>query len=216
VYENKDYARATEFAADAQKQHPDDPRFPRLQASALNAAGDRNRAIEVLEASTRTFPRDTVSQMALADIYSKANRKLDAERTMRQVLTVEPKNAEALNYLGYMLAERGDKLDEAIRLVSEALQIEPDNGAFLDSLGWAHFRKGNLTEAEKYLTLAADKLPQNSDVQDHLGDLLARQGRWPDAIIAWTRALGGDGRDIDKSTIEKKISNAKGKRPNAR
>jgi tetratricopeptide (TPR) repeat protein len=214
LYDIKDYAQAAEFAAEAQKQHPDDQRFPRLQASALSALGDRARAIEVLEAATRAFPRDTISQMALADVYSKANRKADAERMARQVLALEPKNANALNYLGYMLAERGEKLDEAIHLVMQALEIDPDNGAFLDSLGWAHFRKGNFAEAEKYISAAAEKMPENSDVQDHLGDVLARLRRWPDAITAWTRALGGDGQDVDRSTIEKKISNAKGKKPN--
>jgi len=216
LYDLKDYAQAAQFAADAQKQHPDDPRFPRLQASALNAAGDRAKAIEILEGATRAFPRDTVSQLALADVYSKANRKVDAERTARQVLTLEPNNADAMNYLGFMLADRGEKLDEAIKLVSRALEIDPNNGAFLDSLGWAYFRKGNVAEAEKYLSAAADKLPQNADVQDHLGDLLAKRGRWADAVAAWTRALQGNAQDVDRSAIEKKIANARSKLQNAK
>lgn len=216
LYDLKEYVQAAQFAAEAQKQHPDDPRFPRLQASALNATGDRAKAIEILEAATRAFPRDTVSQLALADVYSKSNRKVDAERTVRQVLTLEPNNADAMNYLGYMLADRGEKLDEAIKLVSRALEIEPDNGAFLDSLGWAYFRKGNVAEAEKYLSAAAAKLPENSDVQEHLGDVLAKRGRWADAVMAWTRALGGNGQDIDKDAIEKKIANARGKLQNAK
>lgn len=216
LYDAKDYARAAEYAAEAQKQHPDDPRFPRLRASALNAGGDRMHAIEVLEELTRTFPKDTISQLALADMYSKANHKQDAERAARQVLMLEPNNADALNYLGYMLAERGEKLDEAIRLVSHALEIDPDNGAFLDTLGWAHFRKGNMDQAEKYLSAAAGRLPDNSDVQDHLGDVLAKRGRWSDAVAAWTKALQGDGQDVDKATIEKKIASAKGKLPNAK
>ena len=202
LYDLKEYVQAAQFAAEAQKQHPDDPRFPRLLASALNATGDRAKAIEILEAATRAFPRDTVSQLALADVYSKSNRKVDAERTVRQVLTLEPNNADAMNYLGYMLADRGEKLDEAIKLVSRALEIEPDNGAFLDSLGWAYFRKGNVAEAEKYLSAAAAKLPENSDVQEHLGDVLAKRGRWADAVMAWTRALGGNGQDIDKDAID--------------
>jgi tetratricopeptide (TPR) repeat protein len=216
LYDAKDYTRAAAFASDAEKQHPDDPRFPRLQASALNAAGDRAGAIDVLESLTRTFPKDTVSQLALADMYTRAGRKADAERTARQLLTADPNNADAMNYLGYMLADRGEKLDEAIRLVQRALEIDPDNGAFLDSLGWAYFRKGNIPEAEKYLSAAAEKLPSNSDVQDHLGDVLARRGRWPDAIAAWTRALGGDGPEADRPAIEKKIGNAKSKMQNAK
>jgi tetratricopeptide (TPR) repeat protein len=216
LYDAKDYARAAELSAEAQGQHPQDPRFARLQASALNAGGNRTKAIEVLESLTRAFPKDTVSQLSLVDIYSKAGRKADAERTLRQILTIEPANADAMNYLGYMLAQRGEKLDEAIRLVNKALELEPDNGAYLDSLGWAYFRKGDLNEAEKYLTMAAQKMPGNSDVQDHYGDVLAKRGKWSDAVAAWMRAIEGDGQDVDKPAIEKKISNAKGKSQNSK
>ncbi len=130
---------------------------------------------------------------------------------LRQLLAAEPANPNALNYLGYLLAVRGEQLDEAIRLVRRALDAEPGNGAYLDSLGWAHFRRGDLDEAEKYLEAAAAKLPRNSEIQDHLGDLHARKGRFAEAIAAWTRALNGDGSDIQRDAIEKKISNAKGK-----
>ena len=124
--------------------------------------------------------------------------------------------ASALNYLGYLLASRGEQLDEAIRLVQKALEAEPDNPAYLDSLGWAYFRKGDLDGAEKNLSAAAQKLPENSEIQDHLGDLHARRQRWSEAIAAWTRALGGDGEGIDKAAVEKKIGNAKGKMQNAK
>jgi tetratricopeptide (TPR) repeat protein len=170
----------------------------------------------VLESAVKSFPKDTATMFALADVYADAGRGMDAERMLRQVLAAEPANANALNYLGYMLAVRGEQLDEAIRLVRRALDTDPDNGAYLDSLGWAHFRKGDLDEAEKYLAAAAAKMPENSEVQDHLGDLLARRGRLSDAIAAWTRALKGDGQDVEREAIEKKISNAKGKMPNAK
>ena len=65
--------------------------------------------------------------------------------------------------------------------------------------------------AEKYLGQAASRLPRNSEVQDHFGDVLARRGRLPDAVEAWTRALDGDGSDIDRGEIQKKINDARGK-----
>ena len=107
--------------------------------------------------------------------------------------------------------QRRDRLDEAIELVRKALVAEPDNGAFLDSLGWAYYRKGDLGEAERYLGQAATRLPRNSEVQDHLGDVLAKRGRLPDAVDAWTRALEGDGTDIDRAEIQKKIDDARTK-----
>ena len=69
--------------------------------------------------------------------------------------------------------------------------------------------RGNAAEAEKYLAPAAEQLPKNSVIQDHLGDVHAERGRWPDAIAAWQRALEGDGEDIDRAVIEKKISDAR-------
>ena len=111
----------------------------------------------MLEGAARTFPKDSNTLYQLADMYKDAGRHPDAEKALRQLLSAEPANANALNYLGYLLALRGDRLDEAIDLVRKALVAEPDNGAFLDSLGWAYFRKGDLGEAEKYLGQAASR-----------------------------------------------------------
>jgi tetratricopeptide (TPR) repeat protein len=205
-----EFGRAAGFAADARKQHAQDLRFPQLQARALFDGGDKSGAIAVLEATVRSSPADSATQFALVDLYQDAGRSSDAERVLRQILSNEPSNPNALNTLGYMLAVRGDKLDEAIKLVRRALEEDPDNGAFLDSLGWALFRKGDLNEAEKHLLAAAERLPGNSEVQDHLGDLHAKRNRWPEAIAAWNRALEGEPA-VDKAAVERKIAEARAK-----
>ncbi len=207
----KDYQRAADFAATAQMQHADDLRFPQLRARALQEVGDTSRAIAVLEPVAKANPNDATTQLALADMYSTTGRKQDAERTVRQLVAFEPGNADALNYLGYLLADSGKQLDEAIRLVRKALDIEPNNPNYLDSLGWAYFRRGDYDQAEKYLAPAAQQMPRNATVQEHLGDILAKRGRWADAIAAWTRALQGDEGDINKAAVEKKIADARGK-----
>ena len=201
-------ARAATLAAEAQSQHPEDLRFPRLRARALFAAGDRAGAVTMLEPTARANPRDVETQLALADLYNDAGRDVEAERTLRQVLTIAPGSAEALNYLGYLLADRGRALDEAVRLVERALEADPGNPSYLDSLGWAHFRRGDLREAEKYLTPAAEQLPRNAVVQDHLGDVFAGLGRWEEAIASWTRALDGEG-TVTRAVIQKKIEDAR-------
>ena len=216
LYDLNDFTQAAALAADAQKQHPDDPQFARLQASALNAAGNTPKAIEVLEAATVAFPKDLLSRLVLADMYQKVKRFPDAEKVLRQALAADPTNADALNSLGYMLANNNDRLDEAIRLVNQALQKEPGNGAYLDSLGWAHFKKGDLDQAEKYLTEAIAKLPNNSEVLDHIGDLHAKRSRWQQAIDSWSQALDGEGSAANKGEIQKKIEGAKGKLQNAK
>lgn len=211
LYEAKMYRQAVTAAGDAQREHPQEPLFPRLQASALFKAGEPARAIEVLETSLKVFPTDATSQLALADLYSDSGRSSDAEKILRQIIANNPKNANALNYLGYLLAQQSRNLEEAIGLVNRALQEEPENGAFLDSLGWAHFQRGDLSEAEKYLARAAERLPDNSEILDHLGDLYAARGRLQEAISAWSRALKANGEDIDAAAVQRKIDDARSK-----
>jgi tetratricopeptide (TPR) repeat protein len=112
-----------------------------------------------------------------------------------------------------MFADRGERLDEALDLLQRALKIEPGNPSYLDSLGWAFFKQGRLEQADAPLTEAAAKSPENSVIQDHLGDLRFRQRRFAEAVVAWERALAGDGEDIDRASIEKKLRDARAKAP---
>ena len=151
--------------------------FPAAAGRALFDAGDRAGGVAVLEAAAKAFPKDTPTLYRAGRHLSGRGPRRRCRAALRQVLVLEPTNPNALNYLGYLLAMRGDKLDEAVQLVRKALEAEPDNGAYLDSLGWAHFQRGDLAEAEKYLVPAAQRMPSNSEVQDHLGDVFAEP--WP-------------------------------------
>jgi tetratricopeptide (TPR) repeat protein len=208
AFEDKQFQQAIAFAQEATSQHPDDSTFPRLQASALLKSGNAPRAIEVLETTAAKF-RDADTQLMLADVYADAGRSTDAERTLRQLLANNPKDARVLNYLGYLLAENGRDLDEAIRLVNQALQGEPGRAEYLDSLGWAYYKRGDLSEAEKYLSEAAKKRPDHPEILDHLGDLYAKRGRWQDAIDIWTRALATKEEGIEPTVVQKKIDDAR-------
>jgi tetratricopeptide (TPR) repeat protein len=211
LYTLKEYRRAAAFAAEAREQHPEDLRFPRLEARALFDAGDRTAGLAMMEAVVKAAPRDIQTLFSMVDLYADAGEAESTERVLRQILAIEAGNPNALNYLGYLLATRGERLDEAIALVRRALDADPDNGAYLDSLGWAHFKRGDLDEAQKYLEAAAARLPENSEIQDHLGDMHARRGRLQEAIVAWMRALDGDGQDVDKAVIQGKIDEARRK-----
>jgi tetratricopeptide (TPR) repeat protein len=124
----------------------------------------------------------------------------------------DPLDGNALNYLGYMLADRTDRHGEAVELIERALKTEPDNPAYLDSLGWALFKQGKANEAAAPLSRAAAALPANSVIQDHHGDVLAQQGKWAEAVAAWQRALAGDGESIDAAAIDKKIRDGRRRR----
>jgi Flp pilus assembly protein TadD len=146
----------------------------------------------------------------LGAVLERAGRAKEAEKVFRDVIAKDPRDAGALNYLGYMMAERGSgNLDEAVGFIQRALKVEPDNPSFLDSLGWAYYQQGKLDLADAPLTTAAERLPGNSVIQDHLGDLRLRQKRVAEAIAAWERALAGDGDQIDRAKIQKKIEQAR-------
>ena len=166
-------------------------------------------AIAVLESARRQFPDETSVLFQLGAVLEQNDRFSDAEQAFRGVIDQDPEHAPALNYLGYMLADRGERLDESVRLIERAVERDPHNGSYLDSLGWAYFKLDRLDLAEPPLRAASDQLQRNSVVQDHLGDLLNRLERYAEAIAAWRRALDGDGEEIDPEAIERKISGAR-------
>jgi tetratricopeptide (TPR) repeat protein len=168
-------------------------------------------AAAILQAAQNEFPGDLDVRFQLAAMLERQKKYNEAERIFREVIAKDPRHAPSLNYLGYTLVERGERFDEALDLIKRAVEVDPYNGAYLDSLGWAYFKLNRIDLAERNLKTAAGQLPRDSVVQDHWGDLLARQGRYGEAIEAWRRALAGDGESIDRAQIERKIRDAQDK-----
>jgi len=117
-------------------------------------------------------------------------KKVDlAEQQFRKVLEMDPDSAGALNYLGYMLADRNMRLEEALDFIKRAVEKDPENGAYIDSLGWVYFRLGKLQEAEDNLRRAVQKTSHDPTVHDHLAETLMRQGKVREAVAQWQQAL---------------------------
>lgn len=179
---------------------------PYLALSELYAGMERyDAAAAVLAEAQRKFPQDLTVRFQMGSVFERQKKYAEAEREFRQVLAEDPLYAPALNYLGYMLADRGIRLDESIGYIKRALQVEPYNGAYLDSLGWAYLKANQLVPAEENLRKAAEQRVRDSAIHDHFGDLLLRLGRYSDAVEAWRQALNGDGEQIDRAAIERKI-----------
>ena len=185
-----------------------------LYSAAQRQAGDLAGAEATARRLRTAAPEDPRGMYVLAQVLEARKDFQGAEQALRDILQRDGDDATALNYLGYMLAERGERLDEAITLVQRALKLEPGNPSFLDSLGWAYFRQGRLDLADPPLTEAATKMPNNSVIQDHLGDLRFKQRRFSDAAAAWERSLAGDGDSIDRPGIQKKIADARSRLEN--
>ena len=183
----------------------DDPRGVLALASFYSEYDRVEDAVELLETAQQRFPEDNSIRFQLGAAFEQNDRFLDAERAFRDLLNRDPEHAPTLNYLGYMLADRGERLEESVTLIERAIAKDPHNGSYLDSLGWAYFKLNRFDLAESPLRAAGDQLQTNSVVQDHLGDLLNRLGQYDEAIEAWKRALSGDGNAINPDVIERKI-----------
>jgi tetratricopeptide (TPR) repeat protein len=198
--------RAVVLMRDAATGHPKDLGLQLAFAQTLEDAGRPAEADATIQKAAEAFPSDVRVPFQRGALLEKRKDYTRAEAAFRSALAKEPGHAPSLNYLGYMLAERGERLDEAVALVEQALKIDPDNGSYLDSLGWAYVQQKKYDRAEPLLKRAAAQLPTNSVVQDHLGDLLWATGRHPEAVAAWQRALEGDREEVDVKAIERKIA----------
>ena len=141
-----------------------------------------------------TKPEDKAyAEFLRGDLYQRQKLFDKAEAEFRKVLSstppTDPQAAATLNYLGYMNADRGVKLDESLGMIKQALSFEPNNGAYLDSLGWAYFKLGKYDLAEESLNKAAVHMSSDPTVQEHLGDLYQKTGRLKLAAVHWDRAV---------------------------
>jgi len=125
----------------------------------------------------------------LGSIYERQKKYDLAEEEFRKVLAVDPLNAPAANYLGYMLADRGVRLEESVKYIQKALELDPSNGAYMDSLGWAYFKMNRYDLAEPHLERAAQLISGDPTIQEHLGHLYKQMGKKALARQAWERAL---------------------------
>lgn len=121
--------------------------------------------------------------------YERQKKYDQAEEEFQKVLTVDPHSAVVLNYLGYMNADRGVRLEESLDYIKQAVNLDPSNGAYLDSLGWAYFKLGKYDLAEANLTKASAHMASDPTVQEHLGDLYQKTGRLKQAADHWQRAV---------------------------
>ena len=206
-----DLEAAEATARALQTVHPEDVRSKFLLAQMLDARGRSTEALATYKEAVTAAPDNTMVLFQYGAALDRAGRQPEAQKVFRDVIARDPLDANALNYLGYMLAEHNTSLDEAVGLIQRALKIDPNNASYKDSLGWAYFQQGKLDLADPPLTEAAAERPQDSVILDHLGDLRLKQNRRSEAVDAWQRALAGDGEGIDKAKVQKKIDGAKKK-----
>jgi len=121
------------------------------------------------------------------------NRHYDkAEEYFLEAIRLQPDHADAHNYIAYMNAERGAKLEAAMDHIAVALAIEPDNPAYLDTRGWIYYQLGNYTSALADVSRAFERMPDDSTITDHLADIYMKLGEPDQAARYWQMALDQD------------------------
>ncbi len=166
-------------------------------------------AQNVLNTATQRFSDDEQVYFMQGSLYEKQKKYNDAEKAFRKALELQKDDPAVLNYLGYMLADRGVRLDEAESLVEKAVKSDPTNGAYLDSLGWVYFKQNKFDLAEEYLKKAVIFVSSDSSIHDHMGDLYYKTKRYEDARNEWNKAiqLSSEQEEIDK--LKKKLDELK-------
>lgn len=146
-------------------------------------------AVRIARAAAAKYPESTDALFRLGSSLERGGNPAEGEKVFLQLLVMRPNDSATQNYLGYMWADQGVQLERAKDMLEKAVAREPRNAAYLDSLGWAYFRLGELQSAEKNLREAHRREPADPTIEEHIGDLEARQGNVDAAIRHWEKAL---------------------------
>ncbi|MBA4388787.1 MAG: hypothetical protein C0404_12460 [Verrucomicrobia bacterium] len=122
-------------------------------------------------------------------ICEQAGKFEKAEAIFEKSLEIHPRSHQALNYLAYMWAERGMKLDKALEYVTRALELDPYNGAYLDTLGWIYYKQRKYKDALEQIQKACELTDNDSVVVDHLGDIFNAMENKSFAILNWKKSF---------------------------
>lgn len=154
----------------------------------LRAVGRHQEAMELYDRALDDIPDNTDLLYARAMVAEKLDRLDIVERDLLTILEREPDHVEALNSLGYTLADRTERYEEAYGYIKRAIELQPSASHIIDSLGWVQYRMGRLDEAEESLRRAL-KMQSDPEIAAHLGEVLWVKGDHKGAQDVWNRAL---------------------------
>jgi tetratricopeptide (TPR) repeat protein len=159
-----------------------------VEAELLRKAGKYKEALDFLTKKLEQAPDNTSLSYARALMAEKMGKLEIAEKDLLVIIEREPSNAQALNALGYTLADRTQRFDEALGYIERALVVKPEDAAIIDSMGWVQYRMGNHEKAVELLRRAM-KLIQDVEIAAHLGEVLWSMGDKEGALEVWEKAL---------------------------
>ena len=200
---------AVEVARALTRSHSDLPFVHAKLGDVLRANRDFTGAFEAYSTALSLYPDDDPNRWLV--LYTRAisahaeDNWPQAETDFRAALALNPDQPQVLNYLGYSLVERNEKLDEALTMIETAVAAQPDNGAIVDSLGWVLFQLGDYEDSVFHMERAASLEATDPIINDHLGDAYWAVGRKIEAAFQWQRALSFDPGDELADRIRLKL-----------
>jgi tetratricopeptide (TPR) repeat protein len=159
-----------------------------MEGEILSELKHYRAAIDVFTRALEEHPDNPELLYARAMVAVNIDRIDMLEQDLQRILERDPDHADALNALGYTLADRTDRYQEALGYIEQALRLKPDSPAVLDSMGWVQYRLGNNREALRYLWRAMEIMP-DAEIAAHVGEVLWQQGERKRARQVWDEAL---------------------------
>ena len=184
-----DLPAARSLVREARERFPDRREFAGLEAALKDKAGDTAGAAKTLEEALNTWPDDLDLLYRYGVALEKLKRRDEAKAVMERIVDKDAGHADALNYLGYSLAEDGRDLERALGLIEKALEKEPDNPFFLDSKAWALYKLKRMDDALAAIEKAIDHKVKDAIIWEHYGDIAAAAGHKTEAQKAYRSAL---------------------------
>lgn len=158
----------------------------------LGALKKAIRFFECADANAGPNPAEALSEdfyLFHGSAHERDGDLASAEQVFKKCLALYPEAHSCMNYMAYMWAEEGIKLDEALEYAKKAVELDKNNPAYLDTLGWVQFKKMDYDSAARNILRALDLMPNDPTIAEHLGDIFAASGNMESAVQYWSRSM---------------------------
>ncbi|UCH00895.1 MAG: tetratricopeptide repeat protein [Deltaproteobacteria bacterium] len=176
----------------------DNPRLYLMLTSLYEIKEEYLNAMDILKEGLKYNERNTGLLYRLGVVLDKLKRNEECLEQMQMVIKIDPKHADALNYIGYTYADKGIYLDRALELIERAIRYKPNSGYIIDSLGWVYYRKGQYDKALEELKRAVELSPEDPTINEHLGDVYFKKKDYERALKIYKRALSIENADNER------------------
>ncbi|HET9843697.1 MAG TPA: tetratricopeptide repeat protein [Gammaproteobacteria bacterium] len=170
------------------QNYADVKRIALAKVDIFSRSKENQKALDLLNALLQQEPEDLDYLYSRALIYEKLSQIKNTEADFKKILEIDPNHVDALNALGFILADHTERFSEAKEYIEKALKLAPDNPSVLDSLGWVHYKMGNTKLAIETLRKALSLFP-DPEIAAHLGEVLWSSNQQAEATKVWNEAL---------------------------